>query len=130
MRWLCLLAVALLACEPRAVTPQVPPAADRWWVAECGEVDPLGVAAHGIDPPRLLHRVQPDFPMPSSSRGSIIIETVLTDHGEVCAARILRGLNVDLNARALAAIRQWRFTPVRVNGQPRAAFFNITVSIR
>jgi TonB family protein len=120
----------LLACEPRTATPVASAPAERWWVDACGDVQPLAVMGHDIAPPKLVHRVDPQFRLPPATRGSIIIETVLTDRGEVCAARILRGLTPDMNDQALAAVKQWRFTPVTLNGQPRPAFFNLTVSVR
>ena len=121
----------LLACEPPppAPAPLAVRPADRWWVQTCGDVRPLGVG-HDVQPPKLLHRVEPQFRVPPPTRGMIIIETVLTDRGDVCAARVLRGLTPDMDDQALAAVRQWRFTPVMLNGQPRPAFFNVTVSVR
>jgi hypothetical protein len=124
-------AVAIvLACDPRPAPPVAGPPAERWWLDGCGDVQPLAVLGHDAAPPKLVHRVDPQFRMPPTTRGMIVIETVLTDRGEVCAARVLRGLTPDLNGQALAAVRQWRFTPVMLSGQPRPAFFNLTVAVR
>jgi TonB family protein len=118
-------ALALGACRPE----YAPAARDRWWVETCGDVHPLGVmGGHEVVPPILLERVEPSWPR-DRERGVIQIEAVLTGDGRVCAARIRRGFGDDVNHAALEAVKQWRFTPVRLNGQPRPAFFNIAVEV-
>jgi len=118
-------ALTLVSCRPEYA--QV--ARDRWWAATCGDVQPLGVmGGHDLTPPILIGRVEPSWPR-DGERGVIVIETVLTGEGRVCAARIARGLGEDVNHAALEAVRQWRFTPVRLNGQPRHAFFHVTVEV-
>ena len=77
----------------------------------------------------LLQRVQPDF-RGDRVKGMIIIETVIARSGDVCAARVLRGLAPSMDAKALAAVRRWKFTPAKKAGQPVQAIFNITVPVR
>ena len=118
-------AVAIAACRPESA----PASHDRWWVESCGDVQPLGVmGGHDVVPPILLERVEPSWPR-DRQRGVVIVETVLTDEGRVCAARIARGFGEDVNHAALDALRQWRFTPVKLKGQPRYAFFSISVEV-
>ena len=95
---------------------------ENWFIATCGNVQPLGVG-HDVEPPKLIQRVDPHL----ETRGIVIIQTVLTDKGEVCAAQILRGLDPQSDRAALEAVKQWRFTPAKLNGQPRYAFFALTV---
>lgn len=119
-------ALVLVACRPEHT-----PASrqDRWWVPTCGPMQPLGVmGGHDIVPPVLLERVEPRWPR-AKTRGVIIIETVLTDDGRVCAARIVRGLGEEMNVAALEAVKQWRFTPVKLNGEPRPAFYGVGVPV-
>ena len=116
---------------PEAGVSQLPPLPprNRYWVRTCGNVDPLGVMSggHSIVPPTLLERVEPEWP--PDVQGIVIVETVLTDRGTVCAARVLRGISPGLDEAALEAVKQWRFTPVILNGQPRHGFFNVTVAV-
>ena len=101
---------------------------DRWWVATCGDVRPLGVG-HDVTPPILIERVEPQWPR-DRQRGIVIITTVLTEEGRVCAARIAKSsMSEAVNAAALDAVKQWRFTPAMLDGRPRAAFFSVTVTV-
>jgi TonB family protein len=119
------LVVALAGCRVEHAHTNLAP----WWRATCGDIQPLGVmAGHDIVPPVLVRRVEPQWPR-DRVRGIIIVETVLDDEGRVCAARVLRGMSETMDAAALDAVKQWRFTPVRLNGHPRPAFYNLTVAV-
>ncbi|HVE71641.1 MAG TPA: energy transducer TonB [Thermoanaerobaculia bacterium] len=102
---------------------------DRWWAATCGDVRPLGVG-HDVTPPILIERVEPRWPR-DRERGVIIVETVLTADGRVCAARIAKSaMSEVVSAAALDAVRQWGFTPAKLGGEPRAAFYAVAVEVR
>jgi TonB family protein len=80
--------------------------------------------------PRLVRRVEPDYGKEPTVTGIIIVETVITRSGEVCAARVLRGIHPELDAAALLAIVQWQFVPAKKDGKPVQALFNISVPVR
>jgi protein TonB len=72
------------------------------------------------DPPRLAHYVAPRLPVGSDSGApppgaevAVIIDTT----GKVTDARIVSSTNPALVAPALDAVKQWRFTPGRKDGQ-------------
>jgi len=79
--------------------------------------------------PVLVHRVDPDFRGRPGVRGVVILETVIARSGDVCGVRVLRGLDPALDAAAIAAVRQWKFTPAKKRGEPVQAVFNLTVSV-
>jgi len=43
---------------------------------------------------------------------------------EICS---IQRINAEVDADALAAVRQWRFRPARLNGKVRAVYFDLTV---
>lgn len=49
--------------------------------------------------------------------------------GAVVDARILRSVPL-LDAAALAAVRQWRYTPTRLNGRPVSVLMTVTVQFQ
>ncbi len=71
----------------------------------------------GIEPPRLLTEVKPDYPEDarrSGREGTVDMEIVVRRDGSVGDVRILKGLSSSaLNDRAVQAVRQWRFSPAR-----------------
>jgi hypothetical protein len=46
--------------------------------------------------------------------GLAIVEILIDERGDVKAACLLRGVREDVDLRVMAAIRQWRFVPVRL----------------
>ncbi|MGZ5446020.1 MAG: TonB family protein [Thermoanaerobaculia bacterium] len=88
--------------------------------------DPHIARVGGADTaPVLLHRVDPITHWPV--RGVVIVEAIIDRQGVVCSAVVLRSVRPDLDAAALAAVRQWRFVPAQLRGQPVQTAFNITI---
>lgn len=80
-------------------------------------------------PERIVY-VAPVYPAVAISArisGTVIIEAVIGTDGSVRDAKVLRSIPL-LDAAALAAVRQWRYTPTTLNGVPVAVV--MTVSVR
>ena len=68
----------------------------------------------GITPPRLLREVKAtytDEARRQGIRGEVLLEIVVLRDGRVGDVTVLRGLPAGLDARAVAAVRQWEFAP-------------------
>jgi TonB family protein len=73
----------------------------------------------GIDPPRLLTEVKPDYTDEARRKGvkgEVVMEIVVRADGTVGETKILKGLPAGLNERAVQAVRRWRFAPARLRG--------------
>jgi protein TonB len=84
----------------------------------------------GIEPPRLLREVKPEYTDDARRRGltgEVVMEVVVRSDGTVGDVRVLRGLGAGLDQRAIAAIRQWRFAPARRQGAPVDVIVEIAV---
>jgi len=57
----------------------------------------------------------------------VIIEATIDERGNVTAARVLRSAPL-LDDAALAAVRQWKFTPALLNGEPIPVVMTVTVN--
>lgn len=82
-----------------------------------------------ISRPERIHYVAPEYPpLARTARveGTVILEAVLDAEGTVREARVLRSVPL-LDAAALDAVRQWRFTPTRLNGIPVPVVMTVTV---
>jgi protein TonB len=55
--------------------------------------------------------------------------STIDENGGVVQARLLRSIPL-LDEAALAAVRQWTFTPSRLNGQPTSILMTVTVQFR
>jgi len=61
--------------------------------------------------------------------GVVILEAVIAEDGSVRDVRVLRS-NPLLEAAALEAVRQWRFSPTLLNGEPVPVVMTVTVAFR
>jgi protein TonB len=92
-------------------------------------VEPIVRAAGDIKPPKLVRRIEPDYPeiaRQARVEGVVILEATTDVFGRVTGVRILRSLPL-LDAAAVDAVRQWVYEPMVINGRPRPVTFTVTV---
>ena len=80
-------------------------------------------------PVKTVH-VAPVFPSIARSaqvQGVVILEAVLDASGRVESVRVLRSIPL-LDQAAVEAVRQWRFTPALLNGEPVPVVMTVTVN--
>jgi protein TonB len=84
-----------------------------------------------IEPPALLHRVQPDYPavaVQGNLEGVVILEAIVDRDGTVSDVTVLRSVHRLLDAEAARAVRQWRYSPLVLNGVPERFVLTVTLS--
>ena len=84
-----------------------------------------------LQPPTLLRRVDPAYPLMAvraNVQGVVILEAIVDEEGTVKEARVLRSVNPLLDREALAAVRQWRYAPVVLNGIPVPFVLSVSLS--
>lgn len=104
---------------PPPVAPPAPPA-PRAPVRVGGE----------IQTPSLVRRVEPVYPeiaVSAQMEGVVILEAVVGRDGHVEDVRVLRGIPLLDNA-AKAAVMQWQYSPLLLNGKPERFILTVTVS--
>jgi protein TonB len=85
-----------------------------------------------ILPPKKIRDVAPRYPVVAQRariEGTVIIEAVIGVDGHVQSARSLRRTPF-LEEAALEAVRQWVFTPTRLNGEAVPVVMTVTVDFR
>jgi protein TonB len=85
-----------------------------------------------IREPKKIQDVKPVYPadaLAAGAEGTVIIEAVIARDGSVVDARVLRSVTL-LDAAALGAVRQWRFTPTLLNGVPVEVVMTVSVQFR
>ena len=65
----------------------------------------------------------------SRVEGVVILDVIIDDHGTVTSTRVLKSVAL-LDQAAIDAVRQWRFTPARLNGEAIPIVMTVTVSFR
>jgi TonB family protein len=87
----------------------------------------------GIEAPKLLREVKPDYTEDARVRhleGEVVLEIVVRRDGSVGDLKLVRGLSGGLNERAMAAVRQWRFSPARRLGAPVDVIVEVAVEFK
>ena len=83
-----------------------------------------------IKTPVKVRHVSPVYPAIAQQarvEGMVIIEAIVGVDGRVTEARVLRSKPL-LDEAALAAVRQWEFTPTTLNGVPVPVIMTVTVN--
>ena len=78
---------------------------------------------NGVSMPRLIHEVRPNYTgeaLRAKLEGMVTIEAVVLPDGTVGPVQVLRSLDsrFGLDQEALRTVKQWRFAPGMLEGQP------------
>ncbi len=60
----------------------------------------------------------------------MIVEAIIDKRGNVTDVKVIKGLGFGLSAEAEKAVKQWKFEPGTMNGEPVAVIFNLTVTFQ
>lgn len=116
------IAGALEPLMPPAPPPPPPPPAPSGPVRVGGQ----------IKEPALIYRVDPVYPgvaISAALEGTVILEAIVDQEGRVESVRVLRSVSV-LDRAAVDAVRQWRYSPVILNGKPERFILTVAVTFR
>jgi len=78
----------------------------------------------------LVHRVEPQYPMIAKQlhiQGVVILKAVISREGRIEQAETVQGQDL-LSRAALEAVRQWKYRPYYLNGEPVEVETQITVN--
>jgi protein TonB len=83
-----------------------------------------------IKTPALVLRVEPVYPpfaMAANIQGTVILEAVVDEQGAVQDVKVLRSQGL-LDRAAIAAVRQWRYSPLLLNGRPEQFVLTVVLT--
>ena len=98
------------------------------WFGRCGSLDVAELGEAEVAP-QLRDRVEPAI-KERPALGTVLLEVILDAEGNVCDARVAKPLEPTLDAAALAAVRQWKFSPAQKDGKPVPARYFASVHYR
>jgi TonB family protein len=120
---------SILLFGARSSTPRLVTREWSFRQAPAAQVLPIRVGGQ-IAAPRLLKKVQPACPSaPIGSGGVVILEATLGVGGLINDVKVLRSApgRPDIDQSAINAIRQWEYTPTRLNNVPVPVIMTVTV---
>jgi protein TonB len=78
-----------------------------------------------------VRRVEPEYPqlaVHAHIQGVVILEATVGEDGDVMEVRLLRSANPLLDREAEKAVRQWRYSPIVLNGIRVPFILTVTLS--
>jgi len=94
---------------------------------------PIVITSQLLAEPVLLERVQPAYPLAARSMqisGTVVIKAVIGKDGHVKDAQVVSSPDPSLSSAALDAVRQWRYRPYLLNGEPVEVPTHINLTFR
>jgi len=91
--------------------------------------DPIRVGGN-VQESKLIARVEPVYPAEAQAArisGVVILQATINEKGEVWDVKVLRGHPL-LDQAAADAVKQWRYSPTRLNGEPVPVIATVTVT--
>lgn len=76
-----------------------------------------------------VNPVYPDIARQARIQGVVILECTVSAQGDVVEVKLLRSVPL-LDAAAVEAVRQWRYTPTLLDGVPVPVIMTVTVNFR
>jgi protein TonB len=121
--------------DPNGVIGGLDVAPDDWAPPPRPELEPprgpLPISS-GIRPPRKIVHVNPVYPaiaLSARAEGTVVIEAIIGPTGRVERARVVTSRPL-LDEAALAAVKQWVYTPTLLNNTPVSVILTVSVAFR
>jgi protein TonB len=76
-----------------------------------------------------MRKVEPEYPQLARMArvsGTVILQVTVSEEGDVTDVRVLRGHPL-LNDASVNAVRQWKYSPTLLNGEPVPVSATVTV---
>ncbi len=87
----------------------------------------------GISAPQAVSTPDPEYTEEArnaKTQGTCILWLIVDDHGNPRDIRVVRGLGFGLDAKAIEAVKQWRFQPAQKDGHPVNVQISVEVGFR
>ena len=83
-----------------------------------------------VRPSKLVAQARPEYPADLKQQGvtgSVIIRAIISKTGDILNAQVINTVHPGLAQAALDAVKQWRYQPTLLNGQPVEVITTITI---
>lgn len=76
-----------------------------------------------------MEPIYPPLAVAAALQGTVILEALVDESGVVQEVKVLRSQGV-LDRAAIDAVRQWRYSPVILNGRPERFILTVVLTFR
>ena len=81
----------------------------------------------------MLSKTEPEYSdtaRKARHQGTVLLAVIVDSQGNPRDIRVIRGLGLGLDERAMEAVSTWRFRPALLNGRPVSAPITVEVNFR
>jgi TonB family protein len=85
---------------------------------------------NGVSAPSLIYQVNPEYTPEAKAaklNGSVTVSLIVDANGDPSEVRVIRGVGMGLDEKAIEAVKQWKFKPGMENGSPVTVAINAEV---
>lgn len=87
----------------------------------------------GVSEPVVIYQVEPEFSdeaRKAKVAGNVLVSLIVGANGLPQNVRVIRGIGMGLDERAVEAVRQYRFKPAMMNGKAVPVMMNVDVNFQ
>jgi protein TonB len=87
----------------------------------------------GVRAPIVLHQVDPEFSEEARKAkfsGNVLVDLIVDEQGNPSHVRVVRGVGLGLDEKAVEAVRQYRFKPATKDGKPVKVELTVDVNFQ
>lgn len=99
-----------------------------------GVVDDAPLRVGGsVKKPELITQIKPvytELARKARVAGTVIVEAIIDERGNVTNVRVLKGLPMGLDRSAADAVEKWKFRPATLEGRPVKVYYVLTVNFQ
>ncbi|MEO8725887.1 MAG: energy transducer TonB [Acidobacteriaceae bacterium] len=86
---------------------------------------------NGVSAPEVIRQVDPEFSEEARKakyQGVVVLQAVVDQSGHTTNIKVIRGLGLGLDEKAVEALRKWLFKPAQKDGHPVAVMSNFEIN--
>jgi len=83
--------------------------------------------------PEIINQVKPvytELARRARVTGTVIVEAIIDQQGNVTNVRVLKGQPMGLDKAAVDAVQRWKFKPAMLAGRPVKVYYVLTVNFQ
>jgi len=127
--WLCTLYLASAGSAQESKSESAPPAEQQ----QSGQHRPKRVrVSQGVSQALLIKKGEPEYPQEARDKrieGTVVLQVQISEAGDVTEVRLISGHPL-LAPPAIEAVKQWKYKPYLLNGEPVQVETRVTVDFR
>jgi protein TonB len=87
----------------------------------------------GVSQPAVIYKVDPEYSEEARKAkysGTVLLQLVVDVDGKAKNIKIVKGVGLGLDEKAVEAVQKWKFTPGKKNGSPVPVYATVEVNFR